>query len=354
MKPAPLVLYHGSCYDGYTAAWVFDHFYKKRQTQMDPAPEFVGMNYGDKVPDCKGRDVYILDFSFAREVMIKEIILPSNKTTIWDHHKTAEADLKDLQGEIRNTYGINRQADKVVFDMSRSGAGITFDELSAEAGKRAGVHIPRTGGRSLWLVDYIEDRDIWAWKLPLSREVSAYLSTQPMTFENWDRINAMQVKEVADLGKGVLEYIDQFGDKAIQTARRERVGGYKVWTMNVPYMNCSDHVNKLLTEKGGEFAVGYFRQLDGKWQFSLRSVGDFDVSEVAKAYGGGGHKNAAGFKVDVLPWEQTSQIYKITSPEIMEEIKKLPPVEIEPIKAIPTVATPDGDDSVVKLGEQSE
>jgi oligoribonuclease NrnB/cAMP/cGMP phosphodiesterase (DHH superfamily) len=28
---------------------------------------------------------------------------------------------------------------------------------------------------------------------------------------------------------------------------------------------------------------------------ALRSVGDFDVSEIAKQYGGGGHKNAAGF-----------------------------------------------------------
>jgi oligoribonuclease NrnB/cAMP/cGMP phosphodiesterase (DHH superfamily) len=28
---------------------------------------------------------------------------------------------------------------------------------------------------------------------------------------------------------------------------------------------------------------------------ALRSVSDFDVSEIAKQYGGGGHKNAAGF-----------------------------------------------------------
>jgi oligoribonuclease NrnB/cAMP/cGMP phosphodiesterase (DHH superfamily) len=31
---------------------------------------------------------------------------------------------------------------------------------------------------------------------------------------------------------------------------------------------------------------------------ALRSVGDFDVSEIAKKYGGGGHKNAAGFLND--------------------------------------------------------
>ena len=30
---------------------------------------------------------------------------------------------------------------------------------------------------------------------------------------------------------------------------------------------------------------------------SLRSIGDFDVSEVAKRLGGGGHKNAAGYRI---------------------------------------------------------
>jgi nanoRNase/pAp phosphatase (c-di-AMP/oligoRNAs hydrolase) len=37
----------------------------------------------------------------------------------------------------------------------------------------------------------------------------------------------------------------------------------------------------------------------------LRSNGDYDVSAIAKAFGGGGHKNAAGFEVQVetlLEW----------------------------------------------------
>jgi phosphoesterase RecJ-like protein len=37
-------------------------------------------------------------------------------------------------------------------------------------------------------------------------------------------------------------------------------------------------------------------QNDGSVFASLRSVGDFDVSKLAKEYGGGGHKNAAGCK----------------------------------------------------------
>lgn len=35
---------------------------------------------------------------------------------------------------------------------------------------------------------------------------------------------------------------------------------------------------------------------EGVWRFSLRSKGDLDVGAVARAFGGGGHRNAAGFR----------------------------------------------------------
>jgi nanoRNase/pAp phosphatase (c-di-AMP/oligoRNAs hydrolase) len=44
------------------------------------------------------------------------------------------------------------------------------------------------------------------------------------------------------------------------------------------------------------FAACYWDTPEGR-VFSLRSIGDFDVSEIAKQYGGGGHKNASGFRL---------------------------------------------------------
>ncbi|PKL51712.1 MAG: DHH family phosphoesterase [Nitrospira bacterium HGW-Nitrospira-1] len=41
-----------------------------------------------------------------------------------------------------------------------------------------------------------------------------------------------------------------------------------------------------------------FRDIgDGCWKASLRSKGDVNVAKIAELYGGGGHRNAAGFKV---------------------------------------------------------
>jgi len=327
MRAASLVIFHGSCWDGFTAAWVFSKFYNKRKAAFDPEPEFFGAHYGEEPPDCKGRDVYVLDFSYPRETMINKVILPSGRTFVYDHHQTAQEDLHDLVGEIRMKHNVNRVGDKIVFDMARSGAGITFDELSRDAGQRAGVHAPRAGGRSLWIVDYVEDRDLWRNALPRTEAFTAYMATQPMTFEAWDAMNDSTLEELADKGEAVQDYIEQYGKKANDQARVEKIAGYKALTINVPYMNCSEFLHMLLTTPNNikvqpTFAASYFRTMSGKWQFSLRSIGDFDVSEVAKQFGGGGHKSAAGFKTSRLPWEENAESGKEQSGQTDTESSK--------------------------------
>lgn len=309
MRARPLVIYHANCFDGFTAAWVFHKFYEAKKTLVDPEPEYYPAHYGEAPPDCSGREVYILDFSYKRQVMM-DIILASNRTTIYDHHKSAEADLKDLISAIREERNINRTSDKILFDMNRSGAGITYDELAADAGRRAGSHLPKGIGRKLWIVDYVEDRDLWRHALPHSREFTSWMATLPMTFDEWDKLNSQKIDDVLQLGGAVLSYIDVYGKKAIQNARFENIAGYRVPVVNIPYMNCSEHLDALAENTKetvtGEvpFVASYFRNLKGEWVFSLRSKDkEFDVSEVAKQFGGGGHKNAAGFKVDVLPWD---------------------------------------------------
>jgi oligoribonuclease NrnB/cAMP/cGMP phosphodiesterase (DHH superfamily) len=310
MRAPILFIYHANCPDGFTAAWVFDKFKKKGLSIIDQPVEYYPATYGQDPPDCKGKEVWLVDFTYPRETLIEKVIKPSMKTIIYDHHLSAMRDLMgglpggtdSIKEEVRRR-GLQRN-DEIIFDMHRSGCGILYDELAREYGKRAGQHIPSpTGDRSFWLVDYIEDRDLWKLKRPHSKEIAAFCASSPMTFEEWDKIEAMGVSRVAEAGKLVLRYIDTYGDKAIEHATYEQIGEHKIPCINVSYMNCSDHVGKL-TEKNPDapYALGYFRRGDGKWQFSLRSRGDFDVSEIAKMYGGGGHKNAAGFQLSVLPW----------------------------------------------------
>jgi oligoribonuclease NrnB/cAMP/cGMP phosphodiesterase (DHH superfamily) len=305
MRSEIVFIYHKDCFDGFTAAWVFETMRKRGLSIIDRPITWVPAQYGDAPPDCKGKEVWLVDFTFPREVMIDQVIKPSMRTVILDHHQTAEADLAGILEEVRSR-GLQRQNDKVVFDMHRSGAGILYDELEREIAKRAGQHIPSPDGRrKLWLVDYVEDRDLWRWALPNSREVAAFVSSVPMTFAEWDAIDAIGYQLVAEGGRAILRYIDNYGDKACANATIEKLDEFDVPCINTQYMNISDHVGKLAElHPDAPFAMGYFRRADGKWQFSLRSRGNFDVSEVAKRFGGGGHKNAAGFQTDMLPWCQ--------------------------------------------------
>ena len=57
-------------------------------------------------------------------------------------------------------------------------------------------------------------------------------------------------------------------------------------------------INQPLTVKEIQ-AVVFFKQVEGRhFRVSLRSKGDVDIGAVAKEFGGGGHKNAAGCSVD--------------------------------------------------------
>jgi oligoribonuclease NrnB/cAMP/cGMP phosphodiesterase (DHH superfamily) len=264
-----LVIFHGNCFDGFTAAWIASRFTKEWH-----GAEFMPARYGDLPPDVTGKDVLIVDFSWPRETL-RAMKAQAHSLWVLDHHKTAEADCKEFPF--------------CTFDMERSGAGLAWDEL--------------VGGARPWLVNIIEDRDLWRISYPDTKPIMAYVACQAQNFNSWDRIADLTRSECEERGKFIQQYIDEYGRKARAEHRAELVGGYLVPTVNLPYMNCSDHVTALAEEcPDAPFAAGYFRRGDGRWQFSLRANGDFDVSEVAKKFGGGGHKGAAGFDVEHLPW----------------------------------------------------
>lgn len=63
--------------------------------------------------------------------------------------------------------------------------------------------------------------------------------------------------------------------------------------------NCPAHltsdVGHELATQSGTFGLCWFQDSEGKVRCSLRSNGNYNVSAIAKVFGGGGHKNAAGF-----------------------------------------------------------
>ena len=100
----PLVIYHANCWDGFCAAWVA----RKALGDIEPFPAY----YGAPPPDVKDRIVYVLDFSYPRDVT-ERIATEARRSVFLDHHKTA---MDALDGLHQPESGID-----VWFDMNKSG-----------------------------------------------------------------------------------------------------------------------------------------------------------------------------------------------------------------------------------------
>lgn len=264
----PLVLYHANCADGFCAAWVA---WRLLQSQAD----YVPVQYGLEPPDVAGRDVCILDFSYDRTVM-EEIIAQARQVVLLDHHKTAEEELRELSSPKAT----------ICFDQKHSGGWMAWCWF-----------IPHMW--PTWLVGYTEDRDLWRWALPDSRAVSAWLASVPWTFEAWDDYARIQTdsekwKAIVREGEAILRYQDRQVERLCKQATEVPIGGHKVLAVNTS-TNISEVAEKLA--EGRPFGAAWFVRADGKRVWSLRSTPKgIDVSEVARAFGGGGHRNAAGFE----------------------------------------------------------
>lgn len=243
--------------------------------------------------------IYILsDFSYKRAVL-EEMARSANTITVLDHHKTAEEDLRifcqsnysqrgnemsmsfsDFKhlSDFNGTFPI-----RALFDLNRSGAGITWDHF-----------FPNTSRPSL--INHVEDRDLWRFALPFTREIQANIFSYPYDFELWDKLMVSDPAELAKEGAAIeRKHFKDIHELVTVVTRRMVIGGFNVPMANLPYTLTSDAGH--LLAKGEPFAGCYWDTPEGR-VFSLRSQDDgLDVSEIAKQYGGGGHKHASGFRI---------------------------------------------------------
>lgn len=271
-----LVVYHASCADGFTAAWA-----ASKSLGLGQDTEYMAYHYGDPEPDGeKYNNVYILDFSFSAPTLVALAKNVKGTVVLLDHHKSAQADLSVLMDGSGPANLI------IKFDMAKSGAALAWNAF------QPATPVPA-------LVQYVQDRDLWAWKLPDSEEISTYIQTLDFDFETWDRI-ARQLEEdresVVVQGRAMQAYRDAIVKRISSNPGWVELDGYRV-----PCVNSAEWQSEIgsALAKDHPFAVVWFMNQKGVFVYSLRSDKEspdaVDVSIVAKKFGGGGHKNAAGF-----------------------------------------------------------
>lgn len=297
-----ICIYHFPCDDGFASAWCV---WKKWFDTVEHRPT----NYDQAIPDqdIEGKNILIADFSFKPEVL-SDLAMRANSIVILDHHRTAQADLKDfavglcgdakfvcsdMEGMFRDMAELDRPKILAHFDMDRSGASMTWDFCFPDE--------PRPK-----LIEHIQDRDLWKMELPDTRALSLYLRAHEYSFAVWEDIMLRFENEAArSLILNQAAAIEQFYDaqisRIVDTAVFKTIGLHEgVAVAHAPYVFASDLGHELLRRHEDAPFAAIVVDAYGDRTYSLRSEDSrVDVSEVARSFGGGGHRNSAGFRVPV-------------------------------------------------------
>jgi oligoribonuclease NrnB/cAMP/cGMP phosphodiesterase (DHH superfamily) len=254
-----LVLFHANCNDGFGAAWVAHRVFGSDA-------KYKPVQYGDPPPrNVAGREVYILDFSYRRDVLL-ELKEQAGWLLVLDHHVTAQQDLEGL--------------DFARFDLERSGATIAWRHFFPD-------------DPCPWLLEYIEDKDLWRWQLDHSEEVSAGLQSYPRNFQTWNEIVERGADYLIAEGKPIVRYKKRLVEAAASRIRMIEMDGYRVPCVTSCLLQ--SEIGSRLAKKHPFVAIKF--EIEGRRVWSLRSHtgSGVDVGKIATKHGGGGHKHAAGF-----------------------------------------------------------
>jgi uncharacterized protein len=311
------VIVHDPCQDGFTAAWVAWLKYGHKAN-------FFGHTYamGDLTDSdidlIEGTDVLIADYSFSINTL-RRIAKRALHVTVLDHHRSFAQHLMaegllpkgnpdDLVGESteQNIY--------IVFDNHKSGAKLAFERL----------RISELDNATYWtgvgkLVDFVSDRDLWTFALPGTKSFHERSRLEEENFQAWSTVALKLTTDptaFCNEGDLLLKARDQEIVRQLADVVRGRVGGHVVPIINSQYA-VSETCNELAKKHSdAPFAAAYTDRVVGgvlKRVWSLRSTKEsgFDVSALAKQFGGGGHKNAAGF---TLPIDSKNPLNWLTPP----------------------------------------
>ncbi len=276
IKP-DVVIYHGGCADGFGAAWAINRKFPEGVSYY-PGVHGKEPPLGVMVEDL---NVAVVDFSYKHTAM-KELCFMAKSILVLDHHKSAEAELDGLEAWAKD----NGYDAEVHFDMERSGAAMAWEHFHPYQTMPA-------------LIKMIQDCDLWRFWNPESKAFITALRTIPQTFVDWDWAARHTDNLVLD-GTAMLTYHLAICEQLVEQAYWAAVTkeGSEIPVVNCSYAFGSDVANMLLKKyPTAPYAAYWFKDKDGVVQWGLRSEDSrLDVSEIARAMGGGGHRNASGFR----------------------------------------------------------
>ncbi|XP_004515253.1 uncharacterized protein [Cicer arietinum] len=308
------ILYHYPCPDGVFSA-LAAHLYFKATSLFSPL-FFPNTVYNplriEDLPLSEITDLYLLDF-VGPPGFVQEISTKVPRVIVLDHHKTA---LESLSSDT----SLGENVIKVI-DMERSGATIAFDYFKEKlVNPDVGVVVnqPSVLGefeRARQLFKYIEDVDLWRWRLQNSKAFSSGLKDLNIEFDArinpslFDQLLSLDLDSVISQGMVSLSHKQKLIDDCLSKS-------YEIALGNGAYgrclaVNADAALSELRSELGHQLATKSQKlklrgigavvynvpelENDQKLKISLRSLDNEDTTPISQEFGGGGHRNASSF-----------------------------------------------------------
>jgi len=284
-----ICFYHDDM-DGYASAAIVRKAFPEVKLQRIQYGDIEKIDFAQfKLNMIKEQDIVIVDFSFPKAYMnaLKELYDREQiKSVVWiDHHISAKKENPDLWEDI--SFGGIRKIEQ------ESAALLTWQ-----------YYFP-VDEESMTLI-FISCYDTWKFH-GKETEIKQYISLlnvcigrtkeEPLS-PDWDlffKADYKISKEELIIGQFLLEAANQRADDAIKDGRVIDFRCHKTLCVN------SRNDISLIGEKiyNMDYEIGLIWCVrNGVVTASLRSR-KVDVSELAKTYGGGGHKSAAGFTMKI-------------------------------------------------------
>lgn len=165
------------------------------------------------------------------------------------------------------------------------------------------------------IVRYIDDNDIWRHHDDNTKYFSLGFSMvddkTPCSYI-WNMIDdygtGLAIKDIIDQGKLLYDYQSHINANIMKSSFMTKLDGIDCLAVNAPIGN-----SRLFGDKFDEvpFVCKFsYNGSNNKWMYSLYCSDKYDplkqidLSKIAKFYGGGGHKHAAGFLLDYNLFEK--------------------------------------------------
>jgi hypothetical protein len=272
--------FHAGCPDGFGAVW------SAWRAWGDEA-RYIARGHGDELRTslCEDALVAFVDIAPPSEA-IPALAEVADRIVVLDHHVSAQSRFESDPAVAR---ALADGDHTIHFDLDHSGAMLAWQYF-------------HPGEPPPAILRYVEDQDLWNWKLPRTEEVNAALGSYTRDFETWTQLAERPIEELADEGVSIVRSQLREVERALADAHPIAVGTDRIEAINASYQRAPiGHELAKRATYGKSWGMVY-RIRGDRIDATLYSIGDLDVASIAERYDGGGHRNAAGFSVPLRAW----------------------------------------------------